>query len=240
MASHPTPGVVLLATCLLLSSSIALPALGAVRSEREKMSPQLEQIRKDLIADRKVSFVKLRSLADAGDSLGTIAFAKRLVALGKPAVLSDALHYYTEAALGGRDYVAGPMLDILDRPNLSFKPSHLKQAERALNALAARGNTAAANGLMRLYTGGKPFGAKPEALSRLLERRIQNGDGDAAYRLAVNILSTEQKTPDTTAKAFRYLGIAARSGTFGIRASASNMIVLLKAENPILNVEASQ
>jgi hypothetical protein len=209
----------------------------ATKTERKKFGPRLESIRKRLIAKRSVSFGQLRILADAGDSLAAFAFAKRLSTLGQPALLSDALHYYSEAALGGRKYAVRPILDIASKQDASFKPAHLKQAEQALNMLANNGNAVAVDGLIRLYTIGSPFGAKPQHVVTLLERRVRKGDGEAAYRLAILMLNAGKLSSDTTAQVIRYLEIAVQKGSLGTKSSAANIIVLLKAEKPVTSPE---
>jgi hypothetical protein len=206
----------------------------ANKIERKKFGAELENIRKRLIAKRSVSFSQLRSLADAGDSLAAFAFAKRLAALGKPTLLSDALHYYSESALGGRKYAVRSILEIAARPDVVFKPTHLKHAERALNVLAMEGNAVAVDGLIRLYTVGNPFGAKPQEVAHLLERRVRKGDGEAAYRLAITLLNAGKPSPDTTAQVIRYLEIAVDKGSLGTRSSAANIIILLNAGQPVL------
>jgi hypothetical protein len=178
----------------------------ALRSERKKFSPELEHIRKRLISRRSVTFQQLRALADAGDSLAAFAYAKKLSGLGNPTLLSDALHYYAEAALGGRHYAARAILDIAARQNLNFNPAHLKQAERALVMLAEKGNLVAADGLIRFYSTGAPFGAKPKEISGLLERRVRNGDGEAAFRLAMAMLKTDQLSEERKAKVIHFFG----------------------------------
>jgi hypothetical protein len=209
----------------------------AFRSERKRFRPGLERIRKRLISRHSVTFQQLRTLADAGDSLAAFAFAKKLSALGKPVLLSDALHYYSEAALGGRKYALRGILDTAARQDVAFNPAHLKQAERALNMLAKNGNPIAENGLIRLYTSGIPFGAKPQEIARLLERRVRRGDGDAAFRLAIIMLNPVPILPESKAQVIRYLEIAAKKGSLGTQASATNIIIFLKAEQPLVTSE---
>jgi hypothetical protein len=203
------------------------------RSQRKKMSPRLEQIRKRLIGRRSVSLANLRSLADAGDGLGAFTLAKRLSNRDDPRLASDALHYYAEAALLGRAYAVRPMLLIVAKTNITFRPSHLSQAERALLSWAKRGNSVASNGLIELYGSGRPFGLKTDEVKRLLERRVKMGDGEAAHRLAIARLSETPSTAATKEAAVRYLEIAARKGNFGTRISATNMLVQLRAEPPL-------
>ena len=208
-----------------------------VRNERTKMSPKLEQIRKRLVSRRIVPTPDLRRLADTGDSLAAFAFAKRLSTGGNLRLVSDALHYYAIAAIGGRGYAVRPILTLVSMPGAAFKPAHLDQAERALNSQASRGNKAAIDGLINLYGSQGPFGAKPEEVERLLEARIAKGDGDAAYRLAIEKLEARQATDQVTSEIVRYLEIASESGTFGIRTSAVNIIALLRAEAPDIETE---
>jgi hypothetical protein len=210
----------------------------AFRGARKKFRPGLERIRKRLIARHPVTFQQLRALADAGDSLAAFAFAKRLSAQGKPALISDELHYYSEAAIGGRKYAVRSILEIAARQDLRFNPAHLKQAERALNMLATNGNAAAADGLIQFYSSGHPFGAKPHDITRLLQRRVRKGDGDAAFRLAIAMLSSNPISPEGKAQVIRYLQIAAKKGSLGTQASAANIIISMRAEQPLITSEA--
>jgi hypothetical protein len=212
----------------------------SARFDRKKMDPKLEHIRKRLIADRSVSTADLRRLADAGDGLAAFAFAKRLAAEGKARLASDAAHYYAAAAAAGRSYAVRPLLEIVEMPEAAIKPAHLKQAERALTLQASRGNDTAIDGLLRLYGSEKPFGAKPEEVARLLNKRILKGDGDAAYRLAIIKLSASKKTLDSSREVIGYLEIAAKTGSLGVRASSASIITLLRADTSTALTEKNQ
>jgi hypothetical protein len=238
-AMMATPAAALSRLSFSASSGSAQVFLAAARIERKRMNPQLALIRKRLIAHRRVSTAELRRLADAGDSLGSFAFGKWLAGQGDSKLVSDALHYFAMAAISGRDYAVRPILELVSRPDAVISPAHLKQAESALSMRAARGNNVAIDGLVRLYSSARPFGAKPEEAARLLSARAAKGNSDAAYRLAMMKLSARDKSPGATPEIIRYLEIAERGGTLGVKASAANLLALLRVGSPAPQAETS-
>jgi TPR repeat protein len=210
----------------------------AARPYRKKMSPNLERIRKRFLARRQVSFAELRSLADAGDSLAAYAFGKMLVDDGNPKYYTDAVHYFSRAAVAGRAYAIRPILKVLATPDIVLKPSHILEAERTLNKYAMRGNQVAINGLIDFYAAGSPFGTNPDRVTKLLEAKlVKPNAGDNSYVLAIKKLAEPGRTPKETQEIIIYLEEAALTGSVGIRASAANIIALLRSDVQVIQRE---
>jgi hypothetical protein len=195
-----------------------------------KLPPELQAVRKQLLAGKRIGYRQLQSLADAGDGIGAFKLAERIVKDGNPRLASDALHYFTIAAFEDRGYAVRHMLDLLNDPKAEFRPAHLKSAEAVLQAQAKKGNDKAVDGLIRFYSEGRPFGDRRGELETLLASGAGQKNGDTAFKLAVILLSEQDRTDEQVEQAGRYLAIAQQHGSIGIRAAAANILATL--ENP--------
>jgi hypothetical protein len=187
----------------------------------------LQATRKNLLAGKRVTYRQLQALADAGDGIGAFKLAERIQSQDDPKLATHALHYYSLAAFAGRGYAVRHMLNILADDQLQLSPSHLASAEAALRNQAKKGNEIAVDGLIKLYSQGRPFGEKRGELEALLASGAGKKNGDTAFRMAVMLLSQPSRTPEQTEQAARYLGIARDKGSVGMKAAASNLLAQL-------------
>jgi TPR repeat protein len=197
------------------------------KSAKSNLPPELQLVRKRLLAGKSVPYLQLQALADQGDSIGAFRMGERLNAQKDPGLATDALHYFSIAVYQNRAYAVGQMVEILSRTDVKIAPAHLEQAEIALRAQALRGNEKAIDSLIRFYSEGKPFGTKRDQLEALLKTAAGSKNAESAFRLAVMLLSEPSRTPDQTEQAVRYLSIATKNGSIGVQASASNLLATL-------------
>ncbi|KQW29594.1 hypothetical protein ASE36_14340 [Rhizobium sp. Root274] len=200
----------------------------------------LQATRKNLLAGKRVTYRQLQALADAGDGVGAFKLAERIQQQGDPKLATDALHYYSLAAFDGRGYAVRHMLNILADDQVQLSPSHLASAEAALRNQAKKGNEIAVDGLIKLYSQGRPFGEKRGELEALLASGAGKKNGDTAFRMAVMLLSQPSRTPEQTEQAARYLGIARHKGSVGMKAAASNLLAQLTEPATGTNAEVQQ
>lgn len=200
----------------------------------------LQVIRKNLLAGKRVTYRQLQALADAGDGVGAFKLAERIQKQGDPKLATDALHYFSLAAHQGRGYAVRHMLNILGDDRLELSTSHLTNAEAALRAQAKKGNAVAVEGLIQLYSMGRPFGEKRDELEALLASGVGKKNGDTAFRMAVMLLSQPTRTPEQTEQATRYLDIARDKGSVGMKAAANNLLAQLTEPATGTNAEVQQ
>lgn len=205
----------------------APPPRPAPTGPAAKLPLELQAVRKDLLAGKRISYRQLQALADAGDGIGAFRLAERIVKDGDPKFTTDALHYFTIAAFEGRGYAVRHILDLLEKPDVQLRPAHLKSAEAVLRAQAKKGNAKAVDGLVRFYSQGHPFGERRDELQALLSSGAGEKNGETAFKLAVVLLSNRERTPEQVEQAGRYLAIAQNSGSIGIKAAASNILATL-------------
>lgn len=200
----------------------------------------LQATRKNLLAGKRVTYKQLQALADAGDGVGAFKLAERIQKQADPKLATHALHYFSLAAYDGRSYAVRHMLNILANDQLELSPSHLASAEAALRAQARKGNAVAVDGLIELYSLGRPFGEKRDELESLLASGAGRKNGDTAFRMAVMLLSKPSRTPEQTEQATRYLDIARDKGSVGMKAAASNLLAQLTQPAIGTNAEVQQ
>lgn len=197
-----------------------------VTHTRDLPTASLRRARKAMLAGRRISFDQMRELADHGDGLAAFRYAKRLVALDDPDLLSPAALYFATAAFTGRDYAVHGLLDILQRRDIEFTQKRLDHLENSLRALAMSGDQDAADGLIRLYVAGHPFGFAPEKARAFRADLAAAGDPDAALKLALQTLS--DGVPQDTTQVTTLLETAAKAEALGTRATARNLLRMLK------------
>jgi hypothetical protein len=200
----------------------------------------LQATRKNVLAGKRVTYRQLQALADAGDGVGAFKLAERIQKQDDPKLATDALHYFSLAAYDGRGYAVRHMLNILGDDRLELSTSHLASAEAALRAQAKKGNAVAVEGLIKLYSQGRPFGEKRDELEALLVSGASRKNGDTAFRMAVMLLSQPTRTPEQTEQATRYLGIAREKGSIGMKAAADNLLAQLTEPANGTNAEVQQ
>lgn len=214
--------------------------------KRKTMGPashlpvRLQETRKRLLAGKRVSYGELQALADAKDGIGAFRLAERIQQQNNPKLATDALHYFSIAAHQDRGYAVRHMLTILGDDGLELSRAHLDSAEAALRLQARKGNEQAIEGLIRLYSEGRLFGDKRSELEALLAAGTGKKNGDAAFKMAVVLLSNRDRTPEQTETALRFLAIAERNGSIGMKAAASNLIVQLESKSSETTAEVQQ
>lgn len=171
----------------------------------------------------EASPAEMRRLAESGDELGAYYFAKSVEAAGDPAELGTAGYFYMLALRGGRTAAVRPLVRLLESGALLEQPKNTAESEALLADLAAKGDTAARDGLIAMYRQGVPFGVQTEKADALLVAAADAGDAKAAFDLAVSLLGGTPEPADRE-KAMGLLQIAAGSEELSIRTMAENML----------------
>jgi hypothetical protein len=128
----------------------------------------------------------------------------------------------------------------LSREDLTFKQTHLGQAEKALQTLSKGNNDLAMRSLLTLYLNGKPFGSKPDEAAKLLETARIASDGQLALIAAMQLLAGGSADPARRSAAIRYLKIAAASPDLGRQIAAANLLRQLEMPDVTVNTEVQQ
>lgn len=228
--------VAILAIFFSVDLSVAFPQVksgfskpSATLDAKDQKNPVLHQIRRKLVNKKRVSFSDLRMLADSGDGLAAYRLALRIAKMGKPELMSDAAHYFSIAVFDGRRYAVRPLVGILSDQSIVIAPKRLRHLEKSLLRQARSGDARSISALARLYKAGTPFGSKPDEALALMKRAVdRNFDGEIALQLAVSIVSRQPLMREEVAEVERYLTIAAKSRNVGVRATAQNLMRLVK------------
>jgi TPR repeat protein len=187
-----------------------------------QLPASLQIVRRNLIAGKRLRTADLRALADAGDSLAQMRFAKQLSEMSDPSLLRAQVHYYAMAAYNGREGAVRPLLSLLRSQGASFDSSVLANAEAALLAQASHGQIDAIEGMAKFYLAGAPFGAKQVEGQEMLTRVARAGDAQAALDLALQMIAERQGTGLQDAREF--LEIAASSNDLAVKATATSLL----------------
>lgn len=189
---------------------------------------ELRQNRKKMQAGQYLTFIEMRDLADAGDGLAAFRYGNRLVALEDPALLDDAAMYYASAVFTGREYAVGPMIKILERPDFDAGDKRLTHIENAMRTMSIQGIEKASDALSTFYEQGHPFGRHPERVRTLLLERAEAGDGEAAIRLASEVMVNDGSTDVSEDRLRQVLTMASQNAeTLGSRAVANSLLTQL-------------
>lgn len=199
----------------------------------------LELIRHLMVKGETVKYEDLKKLADSGDGLAAYNLAKRLNKSGSDAT-TTILHYYTMAAAKGLDYAVRPLVSVLRKGADGASQASLDGAERVLEDAARHGDEVATEALAKFYLDGKPFGHNPDKAKALRERMAEAGNGQVAFQLAVQILSSSDASKTDRSKVNDYLKIAAKSDDLGVRTMAENLLRTRTAPEDVAQTEASQ
>lgn len=192
-------------------------------TETVQLPPGLQTIRRNLVAGKRLRTADLRALADAGDSLAQMRFAKQLGEMNDPSLVSAQAHYYAMAAYNGREGAVPPLLSLLRAHGSSFEASALANIEAALVAQANHGQVDAITGLARFYMDGAPFGAKePEGLE-MMTKVAKAGDHQAALDIALKLIGERQDNARMQ-QAREFLEIAAGSPKPAVAAMAASLL----------------
>lgn len=189
----------------------------------ELPTPGLQNARRRLIAGQTLATAELRSLADAGDSLAQLRFAKLLGQLGDPSLAIAQIHYYAMAAYNGREGAVRPLVALVRANVASLDEAALHNVESALLAQAMHGHVDAMSELARFYLVGEPFGSKPDEGRELMAKVARSGDYRIALDLAVQIMGDGLNT-DALGEARTFLEIAASSPEPALRATALSLL----------------
>ncbi|MET3900455.1 hypothetical protein ABIB57_004421 [Devosia sp. UYZn731] len=192
-------------------------------SETVQLPANLQQVRRRLIAGSSVRTADLRSLADAGDSLAQMRFAKQLAQMTGPNLQRAQIHYYAMAAYNGREGAVRPLLSLLRANGGALDAAALANAEAALTAQASHGQIDAISGLAKFYMAGSPFGLKETEGRDMMARVAKAGDYKTALDLALHLLGDPQNAV-AMAEAREYLTIAAASPEPALRATALSLL----------------
>lgn len=195
-----------------------------VASDAVSVDPALQALRARMVAGKRLSFHQMRALADAGDSLAALRYAKRLEALDDPNVLVDAVHYYAMALYDGREGVISPVITLLKATSADLSPARLRVIERAIQSSSRLGNRAATEALAQMYLKGSPFGPNRDEALRLLTKLAERGDAQAALDLSLLYLNEKMPDPDTAARVQTYLTLASTSTDLSVRTMAENLM----------------
>jgi len=220
-----------LALALPMAPATALAQTGPAGITRTAQLPSdaLKTWRKQMLAGRSLNDTKLRSLADALDSLAAFNFAKRLEEKGDLPSRTAAVHYYSISAYLGREIALTRLIKLLKDPEIVLTPSRQKGALDALTRASDKGNGDAAVALSQLYAAGHPFGRDPEATAYWLERAAATGNEDAALKLALAAMTpTDGSAPDPD-RARRALLQLAQTDNPGRKAMAAALLARLDA-----------
>ncbi|ANT63726.1 hypothetical protein AYJ57_24960 (plasmid) [Salipiger sp. CCB-MM3] len=155
-----------------------------VNATRELPTYRLQQTRRDMLADRNVSYGRLRALADAGDGLAAWAIGQKLEAMNRPDLASDVAHYYATAVISGRLFATPRLVDALDAgleaDAFTNQPTRLRSIGNALEFAATNGEAVAAARLARAWQEGDVFGtADAEKSERYARMAAAAGQNDA-------------------------------------------------------------
>lgn len=155
-----------------------------VNATRDLPSVQLRQTRRDMLADRHVSYGRLRNLADAGDGLAAWAIGQKLEAMDRPDLASDVAHYYATAVISGRLFATSRLVDALDvgleADAFESQPARLRSIGNALEFAARNGEAKAAARLARAWQDGDVFGTTDaEKSERYARMAAADGHNDA-------------------------------------------------------------
>lgn len=183
----------------------------------------LQNLRRSLIAGKRLRTADLRALADAGDSLAQMRFAKQLSETGDASLVRAQLHYYAMAAYNGRDGAVRPMLSLLRTHGSTLDAAVITNAEAALIAQAAHGQADAIAGLAKFYIAGTPFGTKGQEGLEMMSRVANTGDHQAALDLALQLIGDGQDGSGLE-EARPYLEIAATSPDLAIQTMALSLL----------------
>lgn len=223
-----------LKTCILAAALAGLVApLGAPAPARafdnriqhtdDLPTYALRQARKRMLAKRHISYADMRALADHGDGLAAFRYGKRLLELEDPSLLSDAAHYFSIAAMTGREYAVTPLVRILQRPGVEINDVRMRDIERSLWEQARNGDPDASRALAEFYTSGTPFGKKPDRAEQLLENMPDDTDPRDALDLAVAAMNApEDQRPDKE-RLLDLLETAMNSKDLEVKLTAENM-----------------
>lgn len=186
-------------------------------------SADLRLIRKRMVSHRAASYRQLQLLADRGDGLAAMMVAKQLY--GEPALAGDAIHYFTIAASTGRSGAVKPLIALLGRiDGQTINPVRIDAAERILKRHAAKGDIAAAEGLLRLYGRGRPFVDSDRKHASMRASAADQGNTDAALQEAMALLSLVDGRSIHRKKIETYLQIAASAQDLKTRSVAASLI----------------
>lgn len=183
----------------------------------------LRIIRKRMVSHRSASYRQLQLLADRGDGLAAMMVAKQLY--DQAALAGDAIHYFTIAASTGRSGAVKPLIALLGRIDAhAINPVRLGAAERTLERHATKGDTAASEGLLRLYRSGRPFIDSEKKLAVLRAAAADQGNTDAALQEALALLSLVDGKSLHREKITAYLQIALSAEDLKTRSVAASIL----------------
>lgn len=186
-------------------------------------SADLRIIRKRMVSHQAASYRQLQLLADHGDGWAAMKVAKQLY--GQPALVGDAIHYFTIAASTGRSGAVKPLIALLGRiDGKTINPVRIDAAERTLERHAAKGDIAATQGLLRLYGRGRPFGDSDRKLASMRASAADHGDTSAALQEAMALLSLVDGKSLHRKKIESYLLIAASAEDLKTRSVAASLL----------------
>lgn len=204
---------------------LAAPAMSQDRqSDAIVLSSTLKLLRDKMVAGERLSFAEMRGLADAGDSLAALRYAKRLEALDKPGVLDDAVHYYAMALYDGRDGVISSIVSLLAATGNDLPPARLRAIERSIQSSSRLGNRPATAALAQMYLLGRPFGPNRTEAMHLLAGLAEDGDAQAALDLGMLFLAEKGSDPEVQQKVQTYLTLASTSADLSVRTMAENLL----------------
>lgn len=190
-----------------------------------QLPASLRPLRKTMVANQPISEMDLRKLAERGDGLAAMRYAKILLAGGMEKNASDIAFFAAIAAGAGRVSTLDDMIDALRLLEPGDLPREkLGRAIRVLYGHAWAGNTMALAALIDLNGKDRLLGEMSEKTRlRLLETGQKLGDGRIELHLAMKLLAESQRDQSTLTRAEGYLMRAERMGDVTVRAMAANL-----------------
>ena len=192
--------------------------------------------RSAMLAGTEISAADLAALAERGDGLAAQKYVRLLLA-DPAANPSDIAFFATVAVSTGRVWTLPDAIAALHRLDPATEPSDRTRAYIAmLYAHAWAGNAAALDAVIDLNGEGRLFGAlSEETRARIMAQDAANGDGRAALRMALRLLSEPALSSGQAAMVQDYLTRATAGNNLSVSVTATHLLAQRAAAAPVLS-----
>jgi hypothetical protein len=218
---------------------VAVVVTKGLISTKKLPTPALRDARKRMLANKPVTPVELRDLADHGDGLAAQKYQRYLVENIATSTASDIAYYGTVALGTGRVWALPAVVDALRRVDPATEPAERKKAYVAvLYPYAWAGNSLALDAVIDLNGTDKLFGEMSKATQdRIAAQGEKAGDGRVALRLAIALLQKPDRSKADVALAQHFLKRAQASDNLQVQATADNLATLLASDGTLMAVK---
>lgn len=218
---------------------VAVVVTKGLTSTKKLPTPELRDARKRMLADKNVTPLELRALADQGDGLAAQKYQRYLVDNSATSTASDIAYYGTVALGTGRVWALPAVVDALRRVDPATEPAERKKAYVAvLYPYAWAGNSLALDAIIDLNGTGKLFGEMSKATQdRIVAQGEKAGDGRVALRLAIALVQKPNRSKADVALAQHFLKRAQASDNLQVQATADNLATLLASDGTLMAVK---